>query len=140
MPGNSGMRGVRKRTALRTEKRLRYADVYNRAFDAHQSRRLPAFITSAIRRFTKAPVAHIHVPRYITTIIETQGIAKHACNADVPNDKVRWAVQLVRLMERRAARLITHRILQWYYHPKGPWLRRRLCTLSTEYAPIPSYG
>lgn len=106
-------------------KRPRYADVYNGAF---RSPSLSHYVTSTIKRFRRAPAWYINVPLYMHKMLATQRIAERHYEG---GDRIDWALAVVNLMRRRAARILTQQALHFLYHPQGPWLRRAMAEYAT---------
>ena len=116
------------------KKRPRYIDVYN---DAYRSRKFSGFVHTAIKRFKLHPMHFVNVPLYIERMVQTQSIAERSkCVYGDAEDNyqniIRWALDLVHFMQRRAGRVLTRAALQFLYHPNGPWLRGQVYRLECE--------
>lgn len=114
------MRGIHKR---------RYSDVYNAAFC---SRNLRNFVASLLRDFEAAPMSHARVPRYLSTMLETQSIAQ---NATLRVEISPQSLTLSRFIEARAARRIVRQALHHLYKPNGWFVRSAQCELSALQSP-----
>ena len=104
-------------------KRTRYSDVYNAAF---RSASVPLFVDHTLKRFRASPAEHVSLPRHVDCLLRTQSLAR---GRPYPQCEVRWALSLARFVERRAARVITRRMLSFWYSPTGPWLARTINAL-----------
>lgn len=107
-----------------SQKRLRYADVYNEAYESRHSFTMSFYIRRSIRKFRRSPFHYINIPGYIRTMLATQSIAERYTGSE--EDRLQWAFDVVAFIRQRAARIITQRALEYIYHPKGPWIRSRL--------------
>ena len=108
-------------------KRPRYSDVYQHAFQSRYS--IQSYIHATVARFRHSPLQWIRVPHYISTMLCTQSLAE---KERTPPETLRWALRLVRFLERRAARILTQQALHFIYRPQGPWFRRTTVSWGEE--------
>ena len=108
--------------------RLTYAEVYNCAYACYGRNRIDHFVSRYVRAFLREPTRFKSIPKHLDTILTTQhiGRGKEAGSGQDPVRTVKWALRVVRFMERRAAKVITRCVLEYLYAPCGPWLRRTL--------------
>ena len=114
-------------------KKRRYADVYTRAFDGGK-RKLQRLVSTLLDEFRCAPVWNLRVPHHVHTLLTTQSLADEL---EVSREPLGWAFRLVRLIERRAARVIARAYLDHLYKPGG-WWHRLVCRSWPE--SWPEYG
>jgi len=118
------MRGILKR---------RYSDVYNAAF---RSKNLRNFVASLLRDFEAAPMSHARVPRYLSTMLETQSIAQSVATLVEISPQ---SLALSRFIEVRAARRIVRQALHHLYKPDGWFVRSTQFKVSMLQSPSPRH-
>lgn len=99
----------------------RYSDLYHAAFISRTTTgdSMREFVHRVLRDFSRAPHAQVRVPRYVHTLITSQSIAEGVRDVVVPTKS--WA--LMQFIEKRAARLIKARALEFLYRPTGWFVR-----------------
>lgn len=109
----------------------RYADIYNDAY-RFRAADLGNFLHSILLHFKRAPLQDIRLPTYVLTLVTTQSMAEKCVAAkEVPSALLDWSLRLVRFMEKRAARIITHSALHFLYRAGGPYMRRQVARMTT---------
>ena len=102
-------------------RKTRYGDLYDRAYRWRQTGGcVSRFVIRVMAEFKAQPMRLSRVPKHIDTLVRTQSIASGVLAQNfIGFDEIRRALKLVRLMERRAAKLIVVQARHFLYRA-GP--------------------
>ena len=119
-----------KRASISRMRWSRYADVYNRLYDASDRDSFGEVVGGMLRQFKQHPCIYTRLPYLIHKLITTQSIGSRASSIAGTNlDTIRWSLRLADFVRERAARNITRRALDFLWRVGGPMYRKQLCAL-----------